>query len=68
VPRHVQRQDVAVQALQIDLDAKVVSVTISGGTVGHKLGETLEDFLHRADTFLYEAKRNGRNQNVSESD
>ena len=63
-----ERVRLAVQALRINLGATVISVTISGGTVGHKPGETLEDFMHRADTFLYEAKRNGRNQNMSESD
>jgi diguanylate cyclase (GGDEF)-like protein len=63
-----ERVRLAVQTLRIGLDATVISVTISGGTVGHKLGETLDDFMHRADTLLYEAKHNGRNQNVSESD
>jgi len=56
----------AVQALRIDLGTAVISVTISGGTAGYKPGETLETFMHRADTYLYEAKRNGRNQNKSD--
>lgn len=62
-----ERIRLAVQALRIDVGDKVIAVTISGGTVGHKPGEALEDFLHRADTYLYEAKHSGRNQNVSES-
>lgn len=63
-----ERVRLAVQELRIDMGATVISITISGGTAEHKPGETLENFMHRADTFLYEAKRNGRNQIVSESD
>ncbi len=56
-----------VEGLVLELDDKtVIKVTISGGVTTHVRGESLEDFMHRADQFLYHAKENGRNQNVSE--
>ncbi len=37
-------------------------VTISAGAAQYSLGEPISDFLHRADTALYQAKRDGRNR------
>lgn len=36
-------------------------ITFSMGVGEIQLGETLDDFLHRVDTHLYRAKRNGKN-------
>lgn len=63
-----ERVRLAVLALRVDAGETVISVTISGGAVEHKFNENLESFMHRADLLLYEAKRNGRNQTISESD
>lgn len=63
-----ERVRLAVLALRVDAGKAVISVTISGGTVEHKPNESLESFMHRADMLLYEAKRNGRNQIISECD
>jgi diguanylate cyclase len=38
------------------------SVTASFGVADHKPGETIEDFIGRADAALYAAKNDGRNQ------
>jgi diguanylate cyclase len=37
-------------------------LTISGGVAQYHLGEPINDFLHRADEALYQAKRDGRNR------
>ena len=55
-----------VEGLILELDSATIKVTISGGVATHTLGESLEDFMHRADQFLYHAKENGRNRNVFE--
>jgi len=54
------------EGLSFDLGDAVIRVTISGGVASRLNGETLEDFMHRADELLYKAKKNGRNQNVAE--
>ena len=56
-----------VEALRVDLGDAVVELTISAGIATHRKGETLDDFLHLADQFLYRAKANGRNQTLPES-
>ena len=56
-----------VEALRVELGGPVIQVTISAGIATHRKGETLDDFMHRADQFLYRAKNNGRNQTLSES-
>ncbi|MEN9378070.1 MAG: hypothetical protein RL710_3227, partial [Pseudomonadota bacterium] len=55
-----------VEGLILELDSATIKVTISGGVATHTRGETLEDFMQRADQFLYHAKENGRNRNVFE--
>lgn len=44
------------------------SVTISLGISRYEPGESLEGFVHRADSCLYAAKRSGRNRVVVETD
>jgi PleD family two-component response regulator len=53
--------------LDIELDGGHIRVTISGGIAAFRRGETLEDFMHRADQYLYKAKEGGRNRNVSDT-
>ena len=55
-----------VEAMRIDLGGAVIQVTLSAGIATHCQGETLDDFMHRADQFLYLAKNNGRNQTIPE--
>ncbi|MEO6278555.1 diguanylate cyclase [Roseateles sp.] len=56
-----------VEALKIDVgDGVEVSVTVSIGLTGHRLGDTLAQTLARADRLLYEAKAAGRNQTLSD--
>ncbi|MBK7002620.1 MAG: GGDEF domain-containing protein [Rhodoferax sp.] len=50
-----------------DLGDSVIKVTISGGIAMHQCGESLENLIHRADLFLYAAKKNGRNRNIVET-
>ena len=42
-------------------DEHVQLPTFSAGLVGYKADETLEEFIHRADQYLYKAKSSGRN-------
>lgn len=48
------------------LEDKDVKVTISGGVTSYQSGELLEDFIKRADEFLYQAKQGGRNRIISD--
>lgn len=48
-----------------DLGDALVRVTISGGIAEHRPGESLDDFMHRADRRLYTSKQNGRNRITS---
>ncbi len=41
---------------------KIAQITLSGGSAEYIEGETIEDFIGRADAALYTSKRNGRNQ------
>lgn len=45
-----------------DRDTTISSVTISLGVASYQAGETLEQWLHRADQALYESKKCGRNR------
>jgi len=57
-----------IRALQVESNDRVISVTISIGLAQYMIGqENWEQFLHRADTAMYQAKSNGRDQwSVSE--
>jgi diguanylate cyclase (GGDEF)-like protein len=56
-----------IEILQFDLGgAVVIQTTISCGVTAHRQSEVLEDFMHRADSLLYQAKSAGRNQSVCE--
>lgn len=55
-----------VEALELDLGDTVLRLTISAGVAGRSKGERLDDFMNRADQLLYKAKKNGRNQIVTE--
>jgi len=47
---------------QIVSDSTTMSVTVSMGVAMAEPSETVESLLHRTDTALYQAKRNGRNR------
>lgn len=45
-------------------DQSIISVKISiGGTMYYE-GDSIEDIIHRSDEYLYESKKNGRNQST----
>ncbi len=50
-----------------EVEGTTISVTISGGVASHTDGELLGDLIKKADRYLYQAKKNGRNQIVSEA-
>ena len=41
-------------------------ITFSAGVAQYQLGESQENFLYRADKAMYQAKKNGKNQIISE--
>jgi len=49
----------SIEALRFDL---CPPVTASFGLAAYRAGETSEELVHRADSLLYQAKRNGRNR------
>ena len=52
-----------VREANIDVNDQTLSVTISIGIAQFRVGqENWEQFLHRADTAMYQAKNNGRDQ------
>ena len=57
----------AVEQSEYDLGDSVIKVTISGGVAMHQRGESMDSLMHRADQFLYAAKKNGRNRNIVET-
>ncbi len=54
-----------VEGMCFELGSVSLRVTISGGVASRMKGEALEDFMHRADQCLYQAKEGGRNRIVS---
>lgn len=56
-----------VEESNFEAEDKVVPVTISGGVAEHEEGELLGDLIKKADRLLYQAKKGGRNQIVSEA-
>ncbi|MGJ8675550.1 MAG: GGDEF domain-containing protein, partial [Pseudoalteromonas sp.] len=51
-----------VETTNIDIDGKVINLTISIGVTEYKNGQTLLEFVNLADKELYKAKRLGRNK------
>jgi len=47
---------------------KLGSVNVSVGVAQYRYGESPEEFIHRADKCLYQAKNTGRNRVVGEGD
>jgi len=63
------RQTVQAKELQKRSTGEMLgTITISVGVSLFRPGETLNEFVHRADACLYAAKNNGRNCVVAESD
>lgn len=61
------RKAIAAIAIQTDCGNKF-SVTTSIGVTGRLSNDTLETMINRADGLLYQAKHNGRNQTVVDSE
>ncbi|ARU57463.1 signal transduction diguanylate cyclase [Oleiphilus messinensis] len=54
-----------VAALEIEYQGDIIPVTISMGTATYSKGETITDWISRADAALYRAKNDGRNRAYS---
>lgn len=62
------RKEIAQHCHRLD-DGQALCVTVSIGVAGHRLSDrSIADIQRRADRFMYQAKRQGRNQTVAESD
>ncbi len=57
----------SLEAERIQFGGKEIQVTISIGiaTLFNENFATIEDFIHKADEFLYQAKRSGRNRTIT---
>ncbi|MDR1871091.1 MAG: GGDEF domain-containing protein [Deltaproteobacteria bacterium] len=51
-----------VESTQVTIRGAAIPVTISGGVSQYRSGDTVEEFIGRADKALYQAKADGRNQ------
>lgn len=58
----LERLRIAVAGLRLDGMAEPLGLTLSGGVVLMRPGESVEEALHRADEALYRAKSEGRNR------
>ena len=57
------------ESLRVPLDSgQTIRVTISGGAAWCQRGENVSSAIERADGYLYQAKRGGRNRIVTEGD
>ncbi|WP_286159325.1 sensor domain-containing diguanylate cyclase [Janthinobacterium sp. HH01] len=56
-----ERLRAVVAASEFDGDMAPIKLSISLGVAEHRIGESMNDLLYRADAALYEAKRAGRN-------
>jgi diguanylate cyclase (GGDEF)-like protein len=56
-----------VESSSFVVEGHTIPVTISGGVAKHEPGETLQELIKKVDCLLYQAKKNGRNQIVSET-
>lgn len=61
------REDVANYKLKL-ASGQEVTVTISGGAASCGKGENIDLVIERADSYLYQAKRSGRNRIITEGD
>lgn len=57
---------VNVAGSSIESDDKKIQVTISSGIALHNIGESTVTTISRADSFLYKAKRSGKNKVIAE--
>jgi len=48
-----------IQRLEVD---QIDQITVSMGVVAYKVGEEIDEVIHRADDFMYKAKNSGRNR------
>lgn len=62
VAEHVRQSVQKKKIIRRQKNENLGNITLSLGVAEFKPGESLADFVHRADAALYKAKRNGRNQ------
>ena len=62
IPAERFRQRIADSLFPMPPDGRPVSVTVSVGIAGSRVGDTVDDVIRRADLAMYAAKRSGRNR------
>ncbi|MDI1258201.1 GGDEF domain-containing protein [Aquabacterium sp.] len=60
----VERMRVAMAGMGLSASAPALRMTFSAGIAVHRVGETMDETIERADKALYQAKASGRNQIV----
>lgn len=58
----VERMRQAIAAIELEADGEPVRISASFGIAERRTGERISDTINRADTALFDAKRNGRNR------
>jgi diguanylate cyclase len=62
VAEHLRKAVASKEIINRNSNQMLGRITLSGGVAEFRDGESLEDFIGRADSALYSAKHNGRNQ------
>jgi diguanylate cyclase (GGDEF)-like protein len=60
----IERLRTAMDGIPLSATAPDLRMTFSSGIAAHRLNETIDDTVERADKALYQAKASGRNQSV----
>lgn len=60
----VERMRSVLAGMRLSASAPALRMTFSAGIAVHRLGETMDETIERADKALYQAKASGRNQTV----
>ena len=62
VADHLRKAVASKEIINRNSNQMLGRITLSGGVAEFRNGESIEDFIGRADSALYSAKHNGRNQ------